>query len=419
MKFITSSCEFIRNIKTYFTMKNIFLPLFILCFTLFSCKENKVKSETTVEVKEGLKTTLMAKSSIEKAPFGKLPDGQAVDIYTLKNNAGMTVAITNYGGTIVSWTAPDKNRKYEDITLGCDSLSGYLKGVPYFGALIGRYGNRIAKGKFNLEGKTYTLAVNNIGNHLHGGIKGFDKVVWTATPMQAEEPALKLTYVSKDMEEGYPGNLSVEVVYTLQKDNALKIDYKATTDKTTVVNLTNHAYFNLTGNPANTILDHEVTLNCDKFLPVDKTLIPTGILKPVKGTPFDFTTPSKIGARINDSADIQIKYGGGYDHAWVLSPLTPKGEQEGGLRLAATVHEPTSGRVMEVLTTEPAIQFYTGNFLDGTIKGKGGIVIKKRTALCLETEHYPDAPNQSKFPTTVLKPNETYKTTTVYKFSTK
>lgn len=396
-------------------MKNIFLSLFLMSFTLFSCKDNSktMRSETSVEVNEGLKTTFSAKSSIEKASFGILPDGQAVDIYTLKNNAGMTVAISNYGGTIVSWTAPDKNGKYEDITLGFDSLSSYLKSSPYFGAIIGRYGNRIAKGKFNLEGKTYTLAVNNIGNHLHGGIKGFDKVVWAATPLQAEEPALKLTYTSKDMEEGYPGNLSVEVVYTLQKDNALKIAYKATTDKATVVNLTNHAYFNLTGNPANTILDHELTLNCDKFLPVDKTLIPTGLLKPVKGTVFDFTTPFKIGARINDSSDIQIKYGGGYDHAWILT------DASNTLRLAASVHEPTSGRVMEVLTTEPAIQFYTGNFLDGKATGKGGVVINKRTGLCLETEHYPDSPNQAKFPTTVLKPNETYSTTTVYKFSTK
>jgi aldose 1-epimerase len=398
-------------------MKNIFLPLFILCFTLFSCKDNKGKtatSETTVEVKEGLKTTYYAKSSIDRASYGKLADGQVVDIYTLKNNAGMTVAITNYGGTIVSWTAPDKNGKYEDITLGFDSLSSYVKSSPFYGALVGRYGNRIAKGKFNLEGKTYTLAVNNIGNHLHGGIKGFDKVVWTATPMQAEEPALKLTYMSKDMEEGYPGNLSVEVVYTLQKDNALKIDYKAKTDKATVVNLTNHAYFNLSGNMNNTILDHEIALNCDRFLPVDKTLIPTGELKPVKGTVFDFTKPFKIGARIDDSSDIQIKYGGGYDHAWIINQL-----DSAGLQLAATVYEPTSGRVMEVLTTEPAIQFYTGNFLNGKAIGKSGIAANKRTGLCLETEHYPDSPNQSKFPTTVLKPNETYKTTTVYKFSAK
>ena len=399
-------------------MKILNILLLFACFSLFSCKDNagKTHSQTTVDVNENGQSS-HSKSSIDKAPFGKLPDGQTVDLYTLKNNAGMTVAISNFGGTIVKWTAPDKNGKYEDITLGCDSIGGYLKGVPYFGALIGRYGNRIAKGKFNLEGKTYTLAVNNIGNHLHGGIKGYDKVVWTATPIQQEEPALKLTYLSKDMEEGYPGNLSIEVTYTLQKDNSLKIDYTATTDKTTVVNLTNHAYFNLTGDMNNTILEHELVLNADMYLPVDKTLIPTGV-KPVATTVFDFTTAHKIGERINDSSDIQIKYGGGYDHAWVLKPQNAK-NTEGSLRLAATVSEPKSGRVVEVLTTEPAIQFYTGNFLDGTIVGKGGVIYKRRSGFCLETEHYPDSPNQAKFPTTVLKVGETYKTTTVYKFSAK
>ena len=402
-------------------MKKISIFLFS-CAVLVSCKNNidtkttveNSHSQTTVDINENGKST-HAKSSIDKSSFGELKNGQAVDLYTLKNNEGMTVAISNYGGTIVSWTAPDKNGKYEDITLGCDSVGGYEKGVPYFGALIGRYGNRIAKGKFSLDGKNYTLAVNNIGNHLHGGIKGYDKVFWTATPIQQEEPALKLTYISKDMEEGYPGNLSIEVVYTLQKDNSLKIDYKATTDKTTVVNLTNHAYFNLTGNANNTILDHELVLNCDKYLPVDKTLIPTGELKSVTGTAFDFTKNFNIGKRINDSADVQIKYGGGYDHAWILTGANT----EGGLRLAATVIEPTSGRVMEVSTTEPAIQFYTGNFLDGTIRGKGGVIYKRRSGLCLETEHYPDSPNQLKFPTTTLKVGETYKTTTVYKFSVK
>ena len=402
-------------------MKKISIFLFS-CAVLVSCKNNNdtkttvenSHSQTTVDINENGKST-HAKSSIDKSSFGKLKNGQAVDLYTLKNNEGMTVAISNYGGTIVSWTAPDKNDKYEDITLGCDSVNGYEKGVPYFGALIGRYGNRIAKGKFSLDGKNYTLAVNNIGNHLHGGIKGYDKVFWTATPIQQEEPALKLTYISKDMEEGYPGNLSIEVVYTLQKDNSLKIDYKATTDKTTVVNLTNHAYFNLTGNGNNTILDHELVLNCDKYLPVGKTLIPTGELKSVTGTTFDFTKKFNIGKRINDSADVQIKYGGGYDHAWILTGANT----EGTLRLAATVTEPISGRVMEVSTTEPAIQFYTGNFLDGTIRGKGGVIYKRRSGLCLETEHYPDSPNQSKFPTTTLKVGETYKTTTVYKFSVK
>lgn len=386
-------------------MKNKLFLYALVALSLASCNQNAEQKKP--EIKD-----MTQKSSIEKSSFGKTKDGVALDLYTLKNEAGMTVAITNYGGTIVTWTAPDKNGKYEDITLGCDSIGGYEKGVPFFGALIGRYGNRIAKGKFNLEGKTYTLATNNGANHLHGGIKGFDKVVWTATPVEGNEPALKLTYTSKDMEEGYPGNLSVEVVYTLQKDNALKIEYSATTDKTTVVNLTNHAYFNLSGD-FNSILDHEVALNCDKFLPVDKTLIPTGVLQPVAGTPFDFTKSFKIGARINDTLNEQIKFGGGYDHAWILTDAT------NALRLAATVTEPTTGRVMEVLTTEPAIQFYTGNFLDGTIVGKGGIIYKKRSGLCLETEHYPDSPNQSKFPTTTLKPKETYKTTTVYKFSVK
>ncbi len=397
-------------------MKNIFLLIFLVCMTLGSCKDNSktTRSETTVEAAENGKTTYSAKSSIEKTAFGTMPSGEVADIYTLTNNQGMTVKITNYGGTIVSWTAPDKKGKYEDITLGFDSLAGYYTEKYYFGALIGRYGNRIAKGKFRLENKIYNLAINNLGNHLHGGIKGFDKVLWKAEAIQAEEPALKLTYFSKDMEEGYPGNLSVEVIYTLQKDNALKIDYKATTDKTTVINLTNHAYFNLSGNAANSILDHEITLNCDRYLPVDKTLIPTGELRPVAGTVFDFTKSFRIGARISDSSDHQIKYGGGYDHAWILTDTTSN-----KMKSAAIVTEPISGRMLEVLTTEPAIQFYSGNFLDAKARGKGGIVINRRTGLCLETEHYPDSPNQPKFPTTVLKPNETYRTTTVYKFSVK
>jgi aldose 1-epimerase len=388
-------------------MKNRLFLFTTALFVLVSCKNTESKkTESTPSVSTA--------SSIEKTSFGALKSGEAIDMYTLKNAAGMTVSIMTYGGAIVKWTAPDRQGKYEDITLGCEDVKGYEMGVPYFGAIVGRYGNRIAKGVFSLEGKTYKLAVNNIGNHLHGGVKGFDKVIWQATAMNGAEPALKLTYLSKDGEEGYPGNLSVEVVYTLQKDNALKMDYTATTDKTTHCNLTNHAYFNLTGDGNKTILDHELTLNCDKYLPVDKTLIPTGELKPVANTPFDFTKNYKIGARINDTADVQIKYGGGYDHAWIINQLDSV-----GLYLAATVNEPTSGRVMEVLTTEPAIQFYTGNFLEGTIKGKGGVVYAKRTGLCLETEHYPDAPNQPKFPTTVLKAGEKYRTTTVYKFTAK
>lgn len=354
-----------------------------------------------------------AKAGIEKATYGTMPDGKTADVYTLRNASGMIARITNYGGIITELQAPDKNGKFEDVTLGLDSLSSYVKDSPFFGALVGRYGNRIAKGKFTLDGKTYSLPINNMGNALHGGKVGFDKVLWEATPVDGDEPALKLKYTAKDGEEGYPGNLSVEVTYTLQKNDALKIDYQATTDKPTVVNLTNHTYFNLTGGAKRDILDHVVTLNADRFVPVDKTLIPTGKLQPVSGTPFDFTKPTAVGIRINDSTDTQIKYGGGYDHAWVLNG------DANAMKQAATVYEPTSGRVMEVRTTEPAVQFYTGNFLNGKVTGREGKPYGKRYALCLETEHYPDSPNQPSFPTTVLRPGQTYKTTTIYQFSTK
>ncbi|WP_020603590.1 aldose epimerase family protein [Spirosoma spitsbergense] len=377
------------------------LALLTGLLTMTSCSSKK--ENTADEQKPG----------IEKTTYGQLPDGQTADLFTLQNAAGMTAKITNYGGILVALTAPDKEGKFEDVTLGLDSLSSYVKNNPFFGALVGRYGNRIAKGKFTLDDKPYNLFINNMGNHLHGGKVGFDKVLWTATPVDGDEPALKLTYTSKDGEEGYPGNLSVTVTYTLQKDNALKIDYEATTDKPTVVNLTNHTYFNLTGDIKRDILDHVVTINADKFIPVDETLIPTGKLQPVAGTPFDFTKPTVVGARINDSTDTQIKYGGGYDHAWVLNG------EAGSLKKAATVYEPTSGRVMEVSTTEPAVQFYTGNFLNGKVVGREGFPYKKRYALCLETEHYPDSPNQPSFPTTTLRPGETYKTTTIYQFSTK
>ena len=380
-------------------MKNIKIScLVIIIFAaaaLISCQSKTTKNDV----------------KIIKTAFGKLPDGQETFLYSLRNKAGMEVKISDFGGTIVLWTVPNKEGVFEDITHGCDSLSGYLKGVPYFGALIGRYGNRIAKGKFTIDGQTYTLAANNGVNSLHGGLKGFDKVLWTATPLEGEEPTLKLTYLSKDGEEGYPGNLSVEVLYTLQKDNSLKIDYKANTDKATVINLTNHTYFNLNG--ANDILSHEIVINATKYLPVDATLIPTGELKSVVGTTFDFIKGHKIGERINDSTDIQIKYGLGYDHCWVLTDSSKT------LKLAASVYEPTSGRLMEVFTTEPAIQFYTGNFLDGTIIGKGGKVYGRRSALCLETQHYPDSPNHQAFPSTLLKPGATYNSTTIYKFTAK
>lgn len=345
---------------------------------------------------------------IVRSDWGKLSDGTPLALYVLRNHQGMEVKISNYGGIITHWTAADRNGKQEDIVLGYDSVDGYLQETPYFGAIIGRYGNRIAKGKFKLNGKAYKLAVNNTGNHLHGGLKGFDKVVWQAEPIDSAQ-SLRLTYLSKDGEEGYPGNLTVTVVYQLTDDNALHIRYEARTDQATVVNLTQHTYFNLTGGKGD-ILSHEVMLNADRFLPVDKTLIPTGELRPVKGTVFDFSQPTTVGARIN-AKDQQIKFGGGYDHAWVLNRPTASGLQQ-----AATVYEPTSGRTLEVMTTEPAIQFYSGNFLDGTITGKNGVVYQQRYGLCLETEHYPDSPNKPAFPTTVLEPGQVYKTETVYKF---
>ncbi|MEZ4904903.1 MAG: aldose epimerase family protein [Spirosomataceae bacterium] len=294
---------------------------------------------------------------------------------------------------------------------GYDTLGGYLKESPFFGALVGRYGNRIAKAQFTLEGNTYTLAANNGPNSLHGGKKGFDKVIWKAEMME-DQNALKLTYTSKDGEEGFPGTLNSEVIYRLTDDNALEIEYSAITDKTTIVNLTNHTYFNLNGGTSN-ILDHEVMINADKFIPVDKTLIPTGQLAAVTGTPFDFTKPTAIGARINDPKDEQIKVGGGYDHCWVVN-----GDID-SLRLAASAYEPTTGRLMEVYTTEPGVQFYTGNFLTGSITGKNGVVYNKRSGFCFETEHFPDSPNQPSFPSVTLKPGQTYKTKTVYRFSTK
>jgi aldose 1-epimerase len=354
-----------------------------------------------------------AKPGITKAAYGQLPNGQSADLYTLRNAEGMEAKITNYGGIVVSLTAPDREGKFADVTLGFDSLNTYVAKNPYFGALIGRYGNRIAKGKFTLDGKEYTLPVNDGPNSLHGGKKGFDKVVWTATPVEGDEPALKLAYTAKDGEEGYPGTLNVEVTYTLQKDNALRIDYQATTDKPTVINLTNHSYFDLSAGKSSDILGHELSLEADRFLPVDQTLIPTGELKAVAGTPFDFTKSSVVGSRINDTTDTQLQYGKGYDHCWVFA------DSSRSLKAVATVYEPTTGRVMTVSTTEPAVQFYTGNFLDGTLTGKEGRVYKKRTGFCLETQHYPDAPNQPAFPTTTLKPGETYRTTTVYKFSSR
>lgn len=333
-----------------------------------------------------------------------------MDIYTLTNKNGLRTDITSYGGIVMSLYVPDKAGQLTDVVLGFDKVDDYRQAHPYFGALIGRYGNRIAQGKFTLNGVEYTLAQNNGSNSLHGGLKGFDKVVWQASSLDTPAgPALELTYLSRDGEEGYPGNLSVKVVYTLTHQNELRLDYQATTDQDTAVNLTHHSYFNLAGAGQGDILDHELTLEADKFTPVDETQIPMGELRPVTGTPFDFTQSTPIGQRIHQD-DEQLKFGLGYDHNWVLN------SSGGSLALAARVSEPGSGRVMEVWTTEPGIQFYSGNFLDGSITGKGGKAYGQRAGFCLETQHFPDSPNQPNFPSTVLKAGQTYTSTTVYKF---
>jgi aldose 1-epimerase len=349
--------------------------------------------------------------------FGQLPDGRQTHLYTLENARGLRADISDFGGTVVNLYVPDKAGKLADVSLGFDNAAQYLAESPFFGALIGRYGNRIAHGKFTLDGKTYSLPLNDkpgdIPCSLHGGKVGFDKVLWQARPVIIDgNPALVLTYVSKDGEEGYPGTLTVEVTYTVTQANELRIDYKATTDKATPVNLTNHTYFNLKGEGEGTILDHVLTMNASRTTPVNAGLIPTGEIVPVGGTPMDFTKPHAMGERINADFE-QLKFGGGYDHNWVLD------SQDGKLALAATVYEPTSGRVMEILTTEPGLQFYAGNFLDGTRTGKSGKKYVYRSGFCLETQHYPDSPNQPKFPNTILRPGETLRSTTIHRFSTK
>lgn len=354
----------------------------------------------------------VAQPAITSTSFGKTADGQNVQIYTLRNRHGMEARITNYGGIVVSLTAPDHDHKFADVVLGYNTLDDYMSPpFPYFGAIIGRYGNRIAKGRFTLNGVEYKLAVNNGENHLHGGLKGFDKVVWGAQQKNtAAGPALLLSYVSKDGEEGYPGNLRVTVTYTLTHKNELKIDYTASTDKDTVTNLTHHSYFNLAGEGNGDILDHRVVLRATRFVPTDAGSIPTGELKNVAGTPFDFLSAHTIGERINQD-DQQLKFGNGYDHTWVING------RMGVLRQAASVYEPTSGRVMEVWTTEPGVQFYTGNFLDGSRPGKSGKPYPRRSGFCLETQHYPDSPNRPNFPTTTLRKGATYRSTTIYRFS--
>ncbi len=377
----------------------ILLILFFIAMVVAACGQKKEKTRNSLK--------------ISTAPFGNMPDGTPITLFTLVNSNGMIVKITNYGAIVQSLTAPDKNGKFEDVTLGYDKLEDYIRDKSYFGCIVGRFGNRIAKGKFTLDGVEYTLATNNGPNHLHGGIKGFNKVVWDAEPIKNRESVgVKLTYLSKDGEEGYPGNLHCTVMYTLTNHNEMQIEYKATTDKATPVNLTHHSYFNLSGNGRRNILDQQLWINADFYTPVDETLIPTGELAPVKDTPFDFTKPTAIGARIHDKNQ-QLEYGHGYDHNWVLN------DADGSLKLQASLYDPVSGRLMEIYTEEPGLQFYSGNFLDGSIIGKYGVRYTRNYCAVLETQHFPDSPNQLNFPSTILRPGETYHTVTIYKFLTK
>lgn len=383
-------------------MKRLMLYAVVLagvCFGLTSCGSGNTTTAS------GADTTASStpEKGIMKASWGQA-DGKDVYLFTLTNAKGNQAKISNYGGVLTSWVVPDKNGSSNNIVVGYDSLAGYLAKPPYFGALVGRYGNRIGNAKFTLDGKTYTLAANNGKNSLHGGLKGFDKQVWDASIESDSVPTLTLKYVSKDGEEGFPGNLSVTVQYTLTDDDELKLEYSAETDKATPINLTNHSYFNLTGDVSNTILDHKLQINADNYTPVDTSLITTGEIKPVKGTPFDFTTPMKIGARID-----QVK--GGYDHNFVLN------SKDGSLQQAAILTDSISGRKLEVFTMEPGLQFYTGNFLDGSLKNHDGKPINQHSAMCMETQHFPDSPNKPGFPSAILKPGAKYHTITVYKLS--
>lgn len=354
-----------------------------------------------------------SKPGVETKPFGT-HDGRPITLFKLTNSHGMEVQAMNYGGIIVSIRVPDRKGEFADVVLGHESLEGYTPNPPYIGAIIGRYGNRIANGTFTLDGKTYTLPKNDGPNTLHGGTaKTFDRVVWDGEPLKGKT-GVAFSYLSKDGDDGFPGNLNVRVTYTLTEENAIVIDYEATTDKATPINLTQHSYFNLAGEGNGDILSQEMMINADRFTPVDKNLIPTGELRPVKGTPFDFTASTKIGARIDDSYD-QMVLGHGYDHNFVIN----RKKEDTGLVLAARAYDPSSGRVLEVSTTQPAVQFYTGNFLDGSVTGKQGHVYKRRYAFCLETQHYPDSPNHPDFPNTILKPSEKFESKTVFKFSTK
>ena len=384
---------------------NIFLMMAMIA--VVSCK-----SEKKEEKKEEVVVEEVNLQAITSEDFGKTADSTQVKQFTLTNKNGIEMKVINYGAIITSLKTPDKEGNLEDIVLGYDNLQGYIKSSPYFGAVVGRYGNRIANAKFSIDGTEYKLAANDGKNSLHGGIKGFDKVVWDATEINDDKGVgLKLTYKSVDGEEGFPGNLDVTVFYTLNNDDELEVQYQAKTDKKTVVNLTQHTYFNLTGGKED-ILGHELEILASNITPVDNTLIPTGEIMPVENTPFDFKKSKPVGQDI-DADNEQIKFGKGYDHNWILD------ESDEKMKLAASLYEPKSGRVVEVYTTEPAIQFYTGNFLDGSITGKNNIVYKHRSGLCLETQHYPDSPNQPEFPSTLVSPNEDYISVTKFKFLTK
>ncbi len=384
------------------TMLQISLSLvFVLGFVMTDLNDSSQAAEGLV--------------AVAKEPFGETEDGQNVSLYTFANQNNVTVKIMTYGGIVTSIVVPDKEDNFEDIALGFNSLDKYLSGHPYFGAIVGRYGNRIASGKFTIDGEEYSLAANNGPNALHGGEEGFDKKVWNAKIIKDSNlPVLELAYTSEHGEEGYPGELKCRVLYSLNNENELKIEYFAETDRATPVNLTNHSYFNLHGHEnMESIEGHMLMLNAAAFTPVDETLIPTGEIRPVTGTPFDFTEMTRIGKRIN-AGNQQIEYGGGYDHNFVLNK-----ESKGEVSFGGRVHEPDSGRMLEFHTTQPGVQFYTGNFLDGTLEGKKGVIYKKRYGFCLETQHFPNSPNQPEFPSTILRPSETYHHTTIYTFKVK
>ncbi len=378
-------------------MKNIYFLL--LLFLISSC--------------ENIKNNNMSLVSVKKQSFGKTIDGNEVHQYILKNKKGMEISVINYGGIITSWKAKNRDGIYQDIVLGFDNIYDYETKNPYFGALIGRYGNRIAKGKFSIDDKNYTLATNNDVNHLHGGNKGFDKVIWDVDEILGDSSAsLVLKYMSSDMEEGYPGNLNVKVIYTLNNNDELSVTYEADTDKTTIVNLTQHSYFNLSGDFNQDISNHDLKINADSFLPVDSTLIPTGEIRNVIETPFDFLQPKKVGRDIEKNNE-QINYGNGYDHCWVLNNYSD------GLRFVASAYDDSSGRLLEVYSDQPGIQFYSGNFLDGSLKSKYEGNYDFRSGFCLETQNFPNSPNENSFPSPLLKPGEKYLSETIFRFSIK